>query len=113
MTRMLNVPDSIITEIEWQLKVSRFAEQNGWAWLHIPRSRVGKVWLTRARGPLAKGWFDLLLIRGSRIIGAELKTERGQMRPDQERVRDLVAFETYTWRPSDWEEVQRILAVVP
>jgi hypothetical protein len=111
MTRMLNVPDSIITEIEWQLKVSHFAEQAGWVWFHVPRSRVGKVWLTRARGPLAKGWPDLLLIRGPRIIGAELKTEKGQMRPDQERVGDLLrtAMEVYTWRPSDWPEVQRIL----
>lgn len=102
---------SPLTEAEFQLKVQRYAEIRGWKWLHIPRSRVGKRWLTRAKGPLAKGWFDLLLIRGDRAIVAELKTRVGRMKPEQEEVAAWCAqaLEVYTWRPADWDEIASVL----
>jgi hypothetical protein len=101
-----------LSEMEWQLKVVKYAVDHGWDWLHIPRSKVGKVWLTRAEGTLGKGWFDLLLIRGSVVIGVELKAANGKLRPDQVTVhiRCQEAMEGFVWRPSDWDEVQSVLA---
>ena len=102
----------VLSEMEWQMKVVRYAVQHGWDWLHIPRSRVGKVWLTRAEGTLAKGWFDLLLIRGSVVIGVELKAANGKLRPDQITVhqRCIRAIASYVWFPGDWDEVQSVLS---
>jgi hypothetical protein len=101
-----------LSEMEWQLKVVRFAQEHGWDWLHIPRSRVGKVWLTRADGTLAKGWYDLLLIRGTVVLGVELKAANGKLRPDQITVHQRCsgAIESFVWFPGDWNEVQSVLS---
>ena len=101
-----------LSELEWQMKVVQYAHDHHWYWLHIPRSRVGRVWLTRADGTLAKGWFDLLLIRGNEVIGAELKTAKGKLRPDQITVHEHChwALKVYVWRPEDWDEVQDVLS---
>ena len=111
MSDLRDLPTGNLSEAEFQLKVQRFAEEHGWKWLHIPRSRVGKAWLTRARGPLAKGWFDLLLIRRERAAVAELKTKVGRMKPEQEEVAGWCAgaLEVYTWRPADWPEIVGVL----
>lgn len=57
---------------------------------------------------------DLRLIRPPRVIFAELKTEAGLVRASQREVLALLeqcpGVETYLWRPSDWPEIERILA---
>jgi len=102
----------VLSEMEWQMKVVKYAVDHGWDWLHIPRSRVGKVWLTRAEGTLGKGWFDLLLVRGSVVLGVELKAANGKLRPDQITVhqRCIGAIESFVWFPGDWDEVRSVLA---
>jgi len=102
----------VLSEMEWQMKVVQYAHDHHWYWLHIPRSRVGRVWLTRAEGTLARGWFDLLLFRGADVIGVELKTARGVLRPDQIMVHDHCseAMPVYVWRPADWDEVRSVLS---
>lgn len=49
-----------------------------------------------------KGWVDWTII-GARIIYRELKSETGDLRPDQKRVRDLILAaggDWGLWRPS-------------
>jgi hypothetical protein len=53
------------------------------------------------------GYPDLTLVRGGRIIFAELKSEAGELAPDQIAWRDAITDDIgrvrwYCWRPTDW-----------
>ena len=63
-----------------------------------------------------EGFPDLVLVRDGRLVFAELKTERGKLSPSQqawlaelEEVRYQRGIEVYTWRPRDWEQIERVL----
>ena len=59
------------------------------------------------------GWPDLFMVRGNRAVAAELKTMKGTVSPAQQGWLDaltLTGIETHVFRPSDWPEVERILA---
>lgn len=65
------------------------------------------------------GFPDLVLVRGKRIIIAELKTMRGRKRPEQREwlaaLRTVAeasgsAVSVYLWRPANRAEIERILA---
>lgn len=107
-------------------------ESVGW---RPAQTRTG--WKTPGTGTMAKGWPDLILIRGRdrRIIFAELKSESGRLSDEQYRVLDLLRslvwdgyletpldtktldeiatkvprVEVYIWRPADIEEIARLL----
>ena len=99
MTAPLLIPQ---TEAEFQRTVTDLAESLGWDWMHV--GRVGKYAPNGAKGTLGKGWPDLLLVRGKRIIFAELKAQRADPLPEhQKRVLNVLlqAVECYVWRPSD------------
>jgi hypothetical protein len=95
-----NVPEKV-----FQKQVLAFARTMGWeahwTWvaLHSP-----------------DGFPDLLLVRGERIVAAELKRPLGKVRPAQEqwlaRLRATGKVEAYLWRNTgaDWEEIERVLA---
>ena len=89
------------TEAEFQRVVTEYAEQHGWDWMHV--GRTGKYSPNGAKGTLGKGWPDLLLIRGRRIIFLELKAQTGEVSTEQKRVLPILqkAAETYVCRPSD------------
>lgn len=60
----------------------------------------------------AAGFPDLIMVRGQRIIFAELKAPKGRLSETQvgwmlalQRAHD----EAYVWRPDDWEEINHIL----
>ena len=59
------------------------------------------------------GFPDLVLVRGDRLIFAELKRETGKLGPGQqewlEAVEVIRGVEAYLWRPSDLQDVHRIL----
>jgi VRR-NUC domain-containing protein len=86
----------------WQDTVTRAARLLGWLVYHTYDSRRSVA-----------GFPDLVMLRGARCIVAELKTETGQVKPDQKRW--LEAFhliplvEVYVWRPSDWKKVEDVL----
>jgi len=56
---------------------------------------------------------DLTLCRPPRLIKAELKSEAGEMTPEQQEWYDLLkqvpVIETYLWRPSDYDAIVEIL----
>lgn len=58
------------------------------------------------------GFPDLVLVRRPRVIFAELKSERGTVKEDQQAwLDDLAACgqEVHVWRPSDWDVIAKVL----
>ena len=63
------------------------------------------------------GFPDLVLVKGKRLIFAELKTDDGKFSPAQLTwlaalewvARDNQAIEVYVWRPSDLEHIKELL----
>lgn len=92
-----------LSEKDWQRTVTELATARGWRWYHPYDSRKSQ-----------SGFPDLTLVHAGfgRLIFAELKTESGKESADQLNwLDDLRATkaEVYVWRPSDWEEVKRVL----
>ncbi len=93
------------TETRWQAQVLALAKQLGWMHYHTHDSR---------RSPA--GFPDLVLVRGSRLVIAELKTDCGTLTPEQ--VTWLTALRTcagevYIWRPRNWDDIALVLRGVP
>ena len=101
-----------LLEGDFQTQVTDLAERLRWEWFHVHPTQVrGKVWITGTSGSMRVGWPDLVLVRGSRLIFAELKKQSGKVEPEQQRVMDLLRTvgEVYVWRPSDIEGIERLL----
>ena len=94
-----------MTEAAWQRQVIDFATLHGWEVYHVPDSR--RV--------TACGFPDLVLrhlTRPNPLIVAELKRENQKPRLDQESWLQsfrLAGVPAFVWRPSDWDEVVKIL----
>lgn len=106
-----------MTEEQFLAQVLELAEWLGWRTYHTRDSRGSSA-----------GFPDLTLARRGRLVSAELKTETGRLSPDQtEWLAELMAVEqatiranpttppvqTYLWRPSDWDAIQRVLGSGP
>ncbi len=93
-----------LSESEFQGLVVDVAEQFGWLTYHTFDSRRS--------GP---GFPDLVLVRGDRVVFAELKSQSGRLSADQrvwlERLTGAGTVEAYLWRPSDEVIVVKLLAV--
>ena len=100
-----------LSERDFQTQVTDLASMLGWSWAHFRPARTAHGWRVPVSGPLGAGWPDLVLVRDDRIVFAELKRERGRPRPDQTFALTLLsgAAETYVWRPSDFDDIARIL----
>ena len=100
-----------MNETEWQKQVLKSAHQLGWQSMHI--GRTGKHQAVGAKGTLGKGWPDLVLIKGGRIIFAELKGDTGTISIEQRTVLGLLhqVGECHVWRPRDIGLVLDTLAV--
>ena len=94
--------DKTISEKEFLGMVVQVALLFGWKVYHTWNSIHSAV-----------GYFDLVMVRGTRIIFAELKTEKGKMTTAQEMWAEVVKAtgkcEVYLWRPSQWDELVEIL----
>ena len=93
---------SLMTEKEFQAQVTETAKLLGW-----------KVYFTWRSFHSPSGFPDLVMVRLSRIIFAELKSEKGKVSPAQQEWLDALAgpekCEVYLWKPSSWDEVLEIL----
>lgn len=91
-----------ITEKQFQQQVLQLTKLCGW--------RVYHTWLSIRS---AAGFPDLVLVRGNRLIFAELKSDRGTLTAAQQEwidaLRGVPGVEVYVWRPLDWDEVVQIL----
>jgi hypothetical protein len=101
-----------ITERDWQAKVIDAAKLFGWRWAHFRPARTAGGWRTAFSGHA--GFPDLVLLRGGRLILAELKAGRGLPTPDQQEwlrgFAEVELVEAYCWYPDDWQSVYTTLA---
>lgn len=75
-------------------------------------SRCRDCGSVRRRPRNVAGLPDLILVRRPRVIFAELKAEGRYATPEQQAwLADLVGcnVEVYLWRPSDFDEITRVL----
>lgn len=110
--RVLVLPAGAVSEKSWQSAVVEYARLTGWLVYHTHDSRRSEP-----------GYPDLTMVRQGRLVFAELKTDKGKLRPEQQTwIRELqecehsldddgrVYFpEVHVWRPRDIGEVERIL----
>lgn len=93
-------PGKAMSEKAWQARVVKFARDHGWMVYHTLVSKGSEP-----------GFPDLVLVR-EWVIFAELKTDRGRLTKAQkdwlEALQDATT-KVYVWRPSDWDEVVRVL----
>ena len=92
-----------ITEKEFESQVRDLARLFGWKYYHTWRSIHSEA-----------GYPDCCMVKSSRLIFAELKTEKGGVSPHQQEWIDLLQecggnVECYVWRPSDIESIAGIL----
>ena len=79
------------------------ADRNGWLWFHDYDSRRSRM----------SGFPDLVMVRGDRLLIAELKVGYRKPSPEQRVWLDALgatAAEVFTWWPKDWPEIRRVLA---
>jgi hypothetical protein len=91
--------------------VIRFAQLHKWRVAHFRPARTGKGWRTPCQGD-AKGFPDLLLVKGPRLLAVELKVGKNKL--TQEQFDWLSALmgarvETHVWRPEHWSEIEAVL----
>ena len=102
------------TEAQFQERVEQYATIRGWKWMHVQKTANDRgYWRTPIRGMLGKGFPDLFMVRGHRIIAAELKGSRGRYSASQEQVLGWLTetgyVEVYRWQPKDWDSVIEVL----
>jgi hypothetical protein len=96
------------SEASFQKQVLALAKLKGWRDYHTHDSRRS-----------AAGFPDLVLVRGERLIFAELKRDGGKPRPEQMEwltalggVGGIVCghVQTFVWRPADWNRIVELLS---
>lgn len=78
-----------------QSRVEGAARQLGWLFYHTHDSRRSHP-----------GFPDLALAKDQRLIFAELKSQKGRLRPEQKLWLDALGqipgVDVFLWRPADW-----------
>ena len=104
-----------MTEAQFQRSVIELAQLNGWKVAHFRPAQNGRGnWRTPVAADGA-GFPDLVLVR-DRVIFAELKTDRGRVRPEQQAWLDALTearvkaqtsgvLDVVIWRPKDWPDI--------
>ena len=98
-----------ISEKDWQNQFGQMAMFLGWKYYHAPDNRPvhGRI------QNVVAGFPDCVLVKGKRLIFAELKKETGVVSEAQQLWLDALTatgVEVYVWRPSQMREVQQILS---
>lgn len=99
-----------VTEAKFTAQVIELARLHGWRTLHLRPARTSKGWRTPVQGD-GVGWPDLFLVRGPRIVVAELKVD-GKLTTEQEAwllALGGAGLMVYVWRPKDWSQIEQVL----
>lgn len=91
-------------------QVVDLAHLYGWKVAHFRPARTKWGWRTAVSANGA-GFPDCVFLR-ERVIYAELKSETGELSPEQYEWLATLAEagqEVYLWKPSDFEEIQKVL----
>jgi hypothetical protein len=100
-----------VTERDFQAAVIEAARLFGWRVAHFRPARTAHGWRTPVQADGA-GFPDLSAVRGARLIAAELKSERGKLRPEQARWLEALQAAgavARIWRPADWAAIEERL----
>ncbi len=99
-------------EADFTKQVLQLAKLLGWRTAHFrPGMMANGRWITAVSGD-GKGFPDLVLVRGKRLLFVELKTDDGEMSEEQTGwMLDLyrAGVDVQLWRPSKWATIQREL----
>ncbi len=100
-------------EESFQTAVIDFAKLHGWRVAHFRPARTASGWRTPVAAD-GKGFPDLVLLhsQSSRIVVAELKSEKGKLSNEQsDWLDDFEACNVpaYVWKPTDWVEIEQVL----
>jgi hypothetical protein len=115
--------DKVISEDDFKAKIVGCAHDHGWLVFHPVRGNRDGRWYTAQQGD--RGYPDLTLARGGRIVILELKKYGCYPTPDQYRW--LTALSGVEWErdyvmapdgsviigcvhPKDWHEIEQVLA---
>ncbi len=99
------------TERDFQRAVIELARLLKWRVAHFRQARTAKGWRTPVEADGA-GFPDLVLLRRERQVVAELKADRGVIRPEQREWIEAfkaAGVEAHVWRPENWSEVESCL----
>jgi hypothetical protein len=136
MTRRALSASGELTEAAFMAQVIGLARVYGWRIYHPPAgghgsAKTGGRRVDHEQVPEGRGFPDLLLLKGGRLIVAELKTRTGRMRQDQQEWLDAFNQMGYAiddlygsadtawpragvvaniWRPEDWDVIRRFLS---
>lgn len=111
--KRVTAPITLLSEADFQSAVVELAQLQGWRVCHFSDSRrpgPHGQWVGDAG---ARGWPDLVLVRGPALLFRELKSEKGRITSHQQEWLDMLEGakqDVKVWRPSDWDEIQRTLA---
>ncbi len=99
--------DEDAEEREFQAAVVKEAKANGWKVFHVHNSRKSE-----------RGWPDLAMARGNRLLLWELKTKWGELRADQATWGEVLSaiggnVEYAVLRPADWPAIVTTLSTTP
>jgi hypothetical protein len=100
----------MILEADFQKAVTDALTILGWRWIHYRPGRSSRGWRTPLSG--AKGFPDVVAVRGDRVVFIELKSETGRLTDDQADwllALGQAGAEVHCWRPADWPEVEEML----
>lgn len=101
-----------ISEAEFQRQVIAYAQLMGWRVAHFrPGLNARGKWQTAVAGN-GVGFPDLVLLRGTQCVVAELKV--GRNNPTLEQQRWLLAFSeagfrSFVFRPEHWATIEEVL----
>ena len=93
-----------MTERQLQDAVIDMAKIFNWLVMHQRPARTERGWRTAIQGD--PGFPDLVMVRGARLIFAELKSAKGRVDFHQatwlNRLNLVPGVEQFCWRPEDW-----------
>ena len=95
---------ALIKEEDLLAMVIDLAHLKGWLVSHFRPAWSSKGYRTPVQGD--KGFPDLVLVKGKRLLFVELKSEKGKLWLEQENWRQVLSgvkgVKYYLWRPVDW-----------
>jgi hypothetical protein len=95
-------PAGFTSEKALQEAVRRLALDHGWLYFHVADARKSPY-----------GFPDTVVVRGERLLFAELKMPEKKPTPTQQRWLDGLAQVTQVsvalWRPDDWPQIVEVL----
>lgn len=104
------------SEAEFQTLVIQLAHAHGWRVAHFRKVRVqrrdGTVFWETPVAADGKGFLDLELVKGKRLVKAELKVGKNTTTAEQEewiKAYTGAGIEIFVWYPEHWSEIVKIL----